>query len=138
MTNLFLDTNIMLDLLGERNPFYTSAAKIATLAEQEKIKISVSPISFATVSYFLSKFESSEVAIKKLKKFKVISKTATINDMIVDKALNSNFKDFEDALQYYCALECNADLIISRNPKDFKTSSLPVLSANEYLSSLEF
>ena len=48
-------------------------------------------------------------------------------------ALNSNFKDFEDAIQYHTALENELDLIITRNKKDFKTSALPVLTAKEYL-----
>lgn len=136
MHTLFFDTNIMLDLLGERKPYYTPTAKIATLAENNKVKIFISPIASATVSYFISKFETSEIAIKKLRKFKVISQTATIDDMIIEKALNSDFKDFEDALQYYCALESKCDIIISRNPKDFKKSSLPIMSAHEYLKSL--
>jgi len=54
----FLDTNVMLDFLGERDPFYLSSAKIATLADKGKIEIVVSALSYATVSYFLSKFET--------------------------------------------------------------------------------
>ena len=61
---VFIDTNVMLDFLGERKPFYESIAKIATLGEKEKLTLVVSPISFATVNYFLSKFENSKTARK--------------------------------------------------------------------------
>ena len=66
---LFIDTNIMLDLLGERTPFYNSIAKIATLADEQKITIVASALSYATVSYFLTKYEGVEKAKDKLRKF---------------------------------------------------------------------
>ena len=66
MKTLFLDTNIILDLLGERHPFYESAAKLATLADKKNLIMVVSPISFATVSYILSKFESAQIVKEKL------------------------------------------------------------------------
>ena len=59
MNRIFLDTNVILDLLGERIPFFDSIAKIATLADQHKIIIVVSPLSFRTIDYVLNKFEAS-------------------------------------------------------------------------------
>ena len=135
MKRLFLDANIILDLLAERNPFYEDAAKIATLADLGEIKIVVSPISFATVNYFLTKFENSKIALEKLRKFKVISEICQINELIVEKSLNSDFTDFEDALQYFSALEANCQFIITRNGKDFKNSLILVMTAKEYLKS---
>lgn len=134
---LFIDTNIMLDLLGERIPFYEPIAKIATLAEKGKLKMVVSPISFATVNYFLSKFENSEIAREKLRKFSIISETCMLNEQTVEKALNSSFKDFEVALQYFSATESECEMIITRNGKDFKKSLIPIMTANEFLSSLK-
>lgn len=133
---IFLDTNLMLDFLGERKPFYTAIAKIATLAEKEKLTMIVSPISFATVNYFLSKFESPEIAKEKLRKFKILCEVCTINEHTVEKALNSSFEDFEDALQYFCATESDCDIILTRNAKDFKRSLLPLMTADEFLKSL--
>ena len=72
MTRLFLDTNVILDLLGERIPFFESIAKVATLADQKKIILVVSPLSFTTVDYVLNKFEASEAVLNKLRKFKII------------------------------------------------------------------
>ncbi|MFT5479054.1 MAG: putative nucleic acid-binding protein, partial [Bacteroidia bacterium] len=68
-TRIFLDTNVMLDFLGERKPFYDSIAKIATLGEKDKLTLVVSPLSFATVNYLLSKFEDSKIVQEKLRKF---------------------------------------------------------------------
>lgn len=134
---IFIDTNIMLDFLGERKPFYEPIAKIATLAEKEKLTMVVSPISFATVNYFLAKFESVEVAKEKLRKFNIISEICALNEQTIEKGLNSSIKDFEDALQYISATESDCELIITRNGKDFKKSFLPVMTADEFLKSLD-
>jgi predicted nucleic acid-binding protein len=133
---IFIDTNVMLDFLGERKPFYESIAKIATLAEKEKLTLVVSPISFATVNYFLSKFENSKIAIEKLRKFKIISEICSLDAQTIEKGLNSSFSDFEDALQYFSATESECDLILTRNGKDFKKSLLPVMTPDEFLKSL--
>jgi sialic acid synthase SpsE len=127
----------MLDLLGERKPFYDSIAKIATLAEKEKLTMVVSPISFATVNYFLAKFENTKIAKEKLRKFKIISEVCSLDEQTIEKGLNSSIKDFEDALQYFSATESNCEIIITRNGKDFKKSFLPVMTAEEFLKSLE-
>ena len=133
---LFIDTNIMLDLLGEREPYYEYIAKIATLAEKEVLTMVVSPISFATVNYFISKFESLEIAREKLRKFRILSEVFSLSPQTLDKALNSTIKDFEDALQYFSATESSCDYIITRNGKDFKESQLPVMTAEEFLKSI--
>jgi len=130
---LFFDTNIMLDLLGERLPYYDSVAKIATLADNGQVTIIVSALSYATVSYFLIKFENREKSQEKLRKFKVISEICALDESIIEKGLNSNFADFEDALQYFSALYSGCNLLITRNGKDFKESYLPVMTAEEYL-----
>ena len=133
---LFWDTNVMLDLLGERDPFYHSAAIIATLADMNKLKIYVSALSFTTVAYFLTKYEGNEKAKDKLRKFKVISEICELDESIIEKGLNSDFPDFEDSLQYYSALRVECDIIITRNGKDFKNSQLPIMTPEEFLTSL--
>ncbi len=136
MSRIFLDTNVILDLLGERVPFFDSIAKVATLADQKKLAIIVSPLSFTTIDYVLNKYESSESVLNKLRKFKIICEVCEVNEETIDKALNSNFKDFEDAVQYFIALQANCSIIITRNGKDFKNSTIPIMTAEEYLSSI--
>lgn len=133
---LFIDTNIMMDLLCQREPYYNSVAKIATLADANDVELFASALSYATTSYFLSKNESVDSCKNKLRKFKSISKIIALGEQIIEKSLNSNFTDFEDALQYYSALNAKCDLIITRNGKDFKFSQLPILTAEEYLLSI--
>ena len=134
---LFLDTNVLLDLLGERDSFYISAAKIATLADKRSLQIIVSALSFATISYFLTKYEGLEKAKDKLRKFKIICEICELDELIIEKGLNSDFADFEDSLQYFSALRTECDIIITRNGKDFKKSELPVMTPDEFLKSIK-
>jgi len=134
-TRLFIDTNVMMDLLGERVPHYDAIAKIATLADKGKVKMVVSAFSYPTVYYLLTKFESSDKVKEKLRKFKIISETSDLDATIIEKGLASNFSDFEDALQYHCALNSDCDIIITRNAKDFKESAISVMSGGEFLQS---
>lgn len=133
---LFLDTNVIIDLLGKREPFYNSIAKIATLADRKEINLVVSALSFSTIIYVLRKFEKPEITINKLRKFKMIIQIAPLNNELIEKALNSKFSDFEDALQYFSALESKCKLIITRNEKDFKESKIPIMTPFEYLASI--
>jgi predicted nucleic acid-binding protein len=130
---LFLDTNVMLDFLGERKPFYISSSKIATLADKRKLEITVSALSFATVSYFLTKYEGVKKTKEKLRKFKVISGISELDELIIEKGLNSDFIDLEDSLQYFSALRAECDIIITRNCKNFKKSQIPVMTPDEFL-----
>ncbi|MDR0725939.1 MAG: PIN domain-containing protein, partial [Prevotellaceae bacterium] len=77
--------------------------------------------------------EHHDKVISNLRKFKTISTISDLNSDVVEKALNSNFKDFEDALQYFCALQSNCEVILTRNSKDFKLSPIPIMTANEFL-----
>jgi predicted nucleic acid-binding protein len=134
---LFIDTNVMLDLLGERVPHYDSIAKIATLADKGKVKMIVSALSYATVFCLLSKFDDSNKVKEKLRKFKIISEISDLDNKVIEKGLSSNFTDFEDSLQYYCAIKSDCSILITRNGKDFKSSEIPVLTAEEYLLSIK-
>ena len=137
MQKIFLDTNIVLDFLGEREGFYEPAAKILTLADQKKIEIYTSPTSISNTYYLLSRFENTKIALEKIRKFKVLCSISMMDDEVIEKAINSNFKDFEDAMQYFSALASNCDLIVTRNEKDFKNALIPVLNGESYLETLK-
>lgn len=136
MKKVFLDTNIIIDFLGEREGFYKYSAKILTLADQKKIKVYTSPSSISNVFYVLAKYENSKIALEKIRKFKLLCSMSVMDDEVVEKAIHSNFKDFEDAMQYFSALASNCDVIITRNEKDFKNALIPVMNAESYLLSL--
>lgn len=136
MKRLFLDTNAVIDLLGEREPFYESIAKVITLADKKKIKILTSAIGISTAYYILAKYDSTKIALEKIRRFKVLCGISIIDDNVIEKAVNSNFNDFEDAIQYFSAIESRCDVIITRNEKDFKNAMIPVMSAENYLTTI--
>jgi len=137
MKSLFLDTNIVIDLLAHRMPFYTEAAKLFSLADKKKIKLSISALCLADVNYILSR-QNPEAEVRKiLRKFKVLVNVLPLDDKISDLALNSEFRDFEDAIQYFTAISYDQDLIITRNQSDFKESKIPVMTAGEFIKSIK-
>lgn len=133
MKKLLVDTNIVVDLLTRRESFFREAQELFTLADKGQIKLLVSALTLANTHYLLSKHLGKEEARKTLAKFKVLVEVAPLDDKIIELALSSDFKDFEDAIQYYTALKHRGDLIITRNLKDFIPSKLPVLTARDFL-----
>jgi predicted nucleic acid-binding protein len=134
MNRIFVDTNIVIDLLAKRATFYTEAAKLFSLSDRNEIQLFISSLTFANTNYVLSKHFSPKEAREILRKFKVLVNVLSLDDKIIDLALSDEmFADFEDGLQYYTALESNIDVILTRNKKDFKYSRIPVLTAKEYL-----
>jgi len=87
--------------------------------------------------YILAKFEGSKIALEKIRKFKLLCDISIMNGEVVDKAINSDFKDFEDAMQYFSAIATNCDLIITRNENDFKNALIPILNGESYLQTLK-
>lgn len=133
MAKVFVDTDIILDLLASREPYYQYAAKLFSLADSGKLEICVSSLTFSNLNYILSKQFSVAQARKKLLTFKTLVTVLSVNEKVVDLALNSDFKDFEDALQYFTATEFKVTTLLTRNLKDFKKAEIAVLSAEQYL-----
>jgi predicted nucleic acid-binding protein len=134
MEKVFVDTDIILDLLSERDPFYIHSATLFSKADKGEIKIFVSSLSFANLNYMLSRHYSADQARKKLLKFKTLVTVLAVNDKIIDLALSSDFKDFEDGIQYFTSIENNLKVLLTRNLRDFKTSEIPVMTAEQFLS----
>jgi predicted nucleic acid-binding protein len=137
MKNLFVDTNIVIDLLARRAPFFREAEELFSLADQKEIEIAVSALTFANTSYILMRHMDQQKAKSVLTKLSLIVHVLPLNDKIIGLALNDqNFSDFEDALQYFTAIEGRQDLIITRNLKDFKNAKLPTMTAKHFIESL--
>lgn len=135
MKGVFVDTDIVLDLLGNRKPFYSHAAELFSIADRSEIKIFVSSLSFSNLNYILSKQYSSIQARKILMKFKTLVTVLSVSDKAVELALLSDFKDFEDALLYFTALENEVNILLTRNLKDYKTAEIPIMTAEQFLKS---
>jgi len=133
MDRLLVDTNIVLDLLAKRTEFITEAQELFTLSDKKKLKLYVSSLTFANTYYILSQKMKLDNARKILRKFKVLVEVLPMDDKIIDLSLESDFKDFEDAIQYHTAIENEINIIITRNLKDFKTAEIPVLTAKDYI-----
>ena len=137
MKKVFVDTNIVIDLLSRRVPFFEEAATLFSLADKKQIELSVSSLTIANTSFVLLKQVDSGKAKSILRKLRLIVKILPVDDKVVGLALNDEaFSDFEDGLQYYTALENGQELIITRNLKDFKSSKLPVLTAQQFIETL--
>jgi predicted nucleic acid-binding protein len=134
---VFLDTNVMLDFLGERKLFFKPAEIIVNLADIGELTICVSALSFATCNYFLGKEFGLAIAKEKISKFKIISEIVALDEIIIEKSLTSNFSDFEDGLQYFSALKTNCKHIITRDLKDFKSADISSLTPTEFLTSFQ-
>lgn len=138
MSKLLIDTNVVLDLLAKRDPFYKSSAHIFSLADKNKLKLSISSLTVANTNYVLSRLKTAAEAREILRRFRVLVRIVSLNDKIIDLALNdSTFSDFEDGLQYYSAIENNMDIILTRDLKGFKGSKIPVMTPDEYLTSMK-
>ena len=133
MEKLFLDTDIIIDLLAYREPFYEASASLFSMADKGKIQLSVSPLSFSNINYILSRQFSANQVRKKLLQFKTLVSVMDVNDKIIELALTSDFKDFEDGIQYFTAIENNIKILLTRNLKDYKTAQIPVMTAEQYL-----
>jgi predicted nucleic acid-binding protein len=138
MIQLFLDTNIIIDFLTDRKPFSLFAAKLFDYSENGKVKLYLSAVSYNNTYYIIRKLTSHKAAIKTMKALEELTETIGNNATSIKYALNSDFKDFEDAIQYYTARE-NPGLngIVTRNPSDFKHSKLPIWTPEQAVKYIE-
>ncbi|MFZ4649013.1 MAG: type II toxin-antitoxin system VapC family toxin [Patescibacteria group bacterium] len=133
MDKVFVDTNVVIDLLAKREPFYKDAQDLFTLSDKKEIELQISSLTFANAYYSIVKHYKAIDVKKYLLKFKVLVNILPLEDKAIELALASDFGDFEDGLQYFVAMDYEADIIITRNKKDFKNSKIPVMTAGEYL-----
>ena len=138
MKKLFVDTNIVIDLLSRRELYYDEAATLFSLSDKNQVELSVSSLTIANTSYVLLRQMDSIKAKSILRKLRLIVKILPLDDKIVGLALNDEtFSDFEDGLQYFTAIENGQETIITRNLKDFKNSKLPTITAKQFIASTE-
>ena len=137
MTALFIDTDIIIDFLIDRNPYSREAAIIFTLIEQKKIKGYVSSLTFSNLYYVLRKVESHNKVIAKLDSISRLLTILKVDQQTIKDAIASRFQDFEDSIQYNCALDYKKiDVLITRNTKDYKNSEIPVMTPADYLKTV--
>jgi predicted nucleic acid-binding protein len=131
------DINFYLDIFLKREPFYAASARLFKKIEEKELKGYLCAPSFPTLFYLLSKELHRDRAMKTLEKIRIVFRVAPVDEKVVDLSVVSGFKDFEDAVQYYSALQIKADCIITRSKADYNKNTIPVLTPEEFYSTLE-
>ncbi len=136
MKTVLCDINFILDIFLKREPFYYSAAILFKKIEEKEVKGYLCSLSFPTLFYLLSKELSKRKAIQILGKIRIVFDVAAVDKKVIDLSLSSDFKDFEDAVQYYSAVQAKADCIITRDKDDYVNDAIPALTPEEFLSAI--
>jgi len=134
---VLFDTNVLLDVFLEREPFFKASAQTIGLAEKGKIEGWVCGTTVTTIFYLLAKKLTANKATQYVRKMLKIFNVSNINRVVLENALDSNFKDFEDSVLYQSAIHTNLEAIVTRNQKDFVKSEIPVYDPAQFLKALD-
>lgn len=134
MKKIFIDTDIVLDLIFGREPHSSAAIKLFQKIEQGKYAAYISALIVWNVYYIVEKYSSKKEAHQSIKHLRTILKIIPIDETIIDLALESDFRDFEDAIQYFAAKKHGIPVLITRNKKDYKKANIIIMNAVEYLN----
>jgi predicted nucleic acid-binding protein len=138
MKNVLIDTDVILDFFFDRKPFSGYAANILSLCETGEISGYLTPVMVSNIYYLLRQTAAHEKVTDKLNQLLQILEVLPIDKKVVHQSLKSDFKDFEDALQNYSAQNSGIiEIIITRNIKDYKRSSLIVMTPEIFLKAIE-
>jgi predicted nucleic acid-binding protein len=133
MMRVFIDTNIFLDYLLRREPFFFYSYELFALVERQDVRGYASPITFSDLAYLLGKVKPRSEIRACLRDLRRTLTILSVNEEIIDLALSSSFTDFEDAIQYYTAVQNDIPFLITRNTKDYKKPRITICTAQEYL-----
>lgn len=131
---IFLDTDVILDLVFERKPFFRNAQKILSLVEKNYFTGYTSSLILADCYYIISNNKNKMAAVKTISKLRSILTVLPFTDKEIGESLNSRFKDFEDGVQYFITINNGLDIIITRNISDFKNVDINVFMPNDFLN----
>jgi len=134
---IFVDADIILDLLLAREPFFEPANRLFQLLEEQRVEGWTSPVIFANLFYVLRRSMPAPEAIENLRKLRLLLGVVNIDEQTVDRALASSFSDFEDALQNFAAVGYGLQTLVTRNKQDYKSSELRILNAAECVQLIE-
>jgi predicted nucleic acid-binding protein len=132
MNSIFIDSDIIIDLLAKRQE-YLAAAKLLKLVREKKVRAYTTPVVLANVDYIITKYANRNKSRKALRSLRKRIQIIPIDQAIVDTALESPFTDFEDAMQYYAAEKQGLDFIVTRNKEDYKKGKIQAVTAQEFV-----
>lgn len=134
MKKIFIDTNIILDVMAQRGPYNIAANAVLKLGIEKEIKLCATSLTFANCVYILKSTYKHSDPVSVVRAYKKYITALPMTDEQCVRALNSNMPDFEDMLQYESALSADCDCILTRNQKHFPKDTLPILTAEEFLT----
>jgi predicted nucleic acid-binding protein len=133
--SIFIDTNVLLDVMLRRNDFYSASRAVFEIVETNDINAFVSAVSMSNIFYILRKFRQSiDDVYSLMDDLSALFTIAPVTESTITNALALRWKDFEDAVQFMSAQGVNAEYIITRNKSDFETFQIPCLSPSEYIT----
>ncbi|WP_455079331.1 type II toxin-antitoxin system VapC family toxin [Prevotella melaninogenica] len=130
---IFLDTNILIDLLEARGEFTQNALKVASMVINNGDELLLSDLSVVNACYIERKSLGNRGFIATFSAIRDCFEIIGMGAPAIDAAITANWNDFEDAMQYFAVLNANADIIVTRNKKDFATSEISVVTPLEYI-----
>jgi len=132
MRSVFLDTDVILDLFILREPHHSEALRLFSQLRRTKTKCYTSPVVVANIYYLLVKIRNNRYALDRIRKLRNLLAIATLNEAIIDAAIASPHKDFEDSIQYHCALKNDIKVLITRNTQDYPKDQLTIAKPRDY------
>ena len=133
---VLIDTNVIVDVALEREPFYAESDRILTLAEAAQIQGYVSASTFSDLYYIIRRDKGRDWTLDFLRELATFCQVATVDSSAISMALTSTFKDFEDAIQYSTAVVNQIDAIVTRNPRDFPVATPRIVTPNQLIQEL--
>ncbi|MEW6755310.1 MAG: PIN domain-containing protein [Candidatus Latescibacterota bacterium] len=134
---LFLDINVILDVLANREPWVENSAAVLSLLESDEFEGVAAAHSVATLFYLATKHLGQRRATARLLDLLGLVTVAPLDHDTILKGLTLGWSDFEDALQMLCALAANSDYLVTRNTRHFKSDSISVVTPTELLAILQ-
>jgi predicted nucleic acid-binding protein len=135
--NVLIDTNVILDVLLRREPFYKDAARISALSEKGYVRCYISASTVTDVYYVARKeLKRKDFVLNLIRGFIKNIHIASVAERNIYEALDLEWDDFEDSVQYVIGKSISAEYIITRNPEDFSNSQINVISPKEFLSKI--
>ena len=136
---IFLDANVLIDFMSERLPHYLEGATIFTLAVERKCSIAVSSLSMVTSNYICCDRCNMPLSDwkKKVNIMKSFVEVCPVDPEDIFLSCNSDWSDYEDNVQYEVAKRYSCDVIVTRNPRDFIKSDIPVLTPGEAIEIID-
>ncbi len=131
---VFIDTNVLIDFMANRQPYYQAAAALFALAEMNELQLVYSSVTVANSFYILRKSYNSTQLAEAFENQQSVAEISGVSSSDIYSALSARWVDGEDCIQYQSALSAKCDYILTRNTQDFQLSTIPVMTPEDFLN----